>query len=75
MKISVTITPNSKKEEVVRVSENEFRVKVGAPAKEGKANERLYELLAEYFHVPQNLIFIVSGHTSRQKVVEIFQKK
>jgi len=75
MKISVTITPNSKKEEVVKISENEFRVKVGAPAKEGKANERLYELLADYFHVPKSLIFIVSGHTSRQKVVEVFGKE
>ena len=75
MKISVTITPNSKKEEVVKISENKFRVKVGAPAKEGKANERLYELLADYFHVPKSLIFIVSGHTSRQKVVEVFGKE
>jgi uncharacterized protein len=74
MKISVTITPNSRKEEVVQISEREFRVKVGAPAKEGKANERLYGLLAEYFHVPKSTVFIVSGHTSRQKVVEIFGK-
>ena len=73
MKIFVSITPNSKKEEVVKISENEFRVKVGAPAKEGKANERLYELLADYFRVPKSLIFIISGKTSRQKVVEIFK--
>lgn len=75
MKISIIVTPNSRKEEVVRISEKEFRVKVAAPAKEGKANERLYELLADYFHVPKSLIFIVSGHTSRQKAVEIFEKK
>lgn len=74
MKISVTVTPNSKKEEVVQISEREFRVKVSAPPKEGRANERLYELLADYFHVPKSLIFIVSGHASRKKVVEIFLK-
>lgn len=74
MKISVTITPNSRKEEVVRISEHEFRVRVAAPAKEGKANERLCELLAEHFGVPKSLVFVKSGHASRQKIIEIFGK-
>jgi len=46
-------------------------VAVSAPPEKGKANERLIELLAEHFRVAKSRIKIVSGHTSRSKVVEV----
>lgn len=70
MKIQVKVIPNSRKPQV-KESEGVLRVKVDAPAKEGKANKRLIELLAKYFSKPKSSIKIVKGLTSRNKVIEV----
>jgi len=71
MRIRVRVKPKAKKEEVKKISEEEYEVKVKEPPEGGRANERLIELLSKYFKVPKSSIRIVSGHTSRNKVVEI----
>ena len=73
MKIAVNVVPNAKQAEVLEESENNFRVKVDAPPKEGKANKRLIEILAQYFDVAKSKIKIVKGEKSRQKIVEIIK--
>ena len=42
-----------------------------APAREGKANQALIELLSESFSVPKTSIKILLGKTSKKKLVEI----
>ncbi|WP_164930663.1 DUF167 domain-containing protein [Aquifex aeolicus] len=71
MRIKVKVKPKSKKEEVKKISEEEYEVKVKEPPEGGRANQRLIELLSEHFGVSKSRIRIVSGHTSRNKVVEI----
>lgn len=44
-------------------------VEVAAPALQGKANARLVEVLAERLSVKKPLVQVVSGLTSREKVV------
>jgi len=73
MKIAVNVIPNAKQADVLEESENNFRVKVDAPPKEGKANKRLIEVLAQYFDVAKSKIKIVKGEKSRQKIVEIIK--
>ncbi|HEY4686710.1 MAG TPA: DUF167 domain-containing protein [Candidatus Subteraquimicrobiales bacterium] len=73
MKIAVNVVPNAKQAGVLEESENNFRVKVDAPPKEGKANKRLIEILAQYFDVAKSKIKIVKGEKSRQKIVEIIK--
>jgi len=71
MKIKVKVKPNSIKEKVVKRKEF-LEVFVNLPAQEGKANERLIEVLADYLNLPPNRIFIDSGKKSREKTIEIF---
>ncbi len=71
MIIQVKVKPKSKKEEVKKVSEDTYEVKVNAPPEGGKANERLIEILSKHFKVPKSSIKILRGHTSRNKLVEI----
>jgi len=76
MKVKVHIIPNAKKSEVFGEQEDLFggktlRVKVAAPPIEGKANKELINILSEHFKVPKNKISILSGHKSRNKIVEI----
>lgn len=71
MKIFVRARPGSKEEKVQKVDEGHFVVSVKAPPVEGKANQAILELLSDYFKLPKARIRIVSGHTGRQKVIEI----
>ena len=70
IKIQVKVSPNSR-EQGVKEIEGVLRVKVCAPAKEGKANKRLVEILAKHFAIPKSSISIVKGLTSKSKVIEL----
>ena len=46
-------------------------VSIHAPAREGKANRAVMEILAEHFSVPRLSIKIIRGESSKRKLVEI----
>ncbi|MCX5686518.1 MAG: DUF167 domain-containing protein [Candidatus Omnitrophica bacterium] len=71
MRISVIVKANARENSLVRLSENEFTVRVKAPAKEGKANEAVIELLSGYFGIAKSRINMLKGHTSKKKIVGI----
>ena len=71
MKLTVQVKPNSKKEMVEMLTDGTYLVRVNAPPVEGKANERVIELLASFFKVPKSRIELVSGHKSKFKVFAI----
>ena len=70
MKVSVTVKPNSKVEEVVSNIDG-LIVRVKEPPKEGKANRAAIALLAGFYNVPRSSVSIISGLGARKKVVEI----
>ena len=71
MKISVKVKVGAKKEGVKEVGEGKFEVAVSAPPEKGRANAAVVKALAEYFKVSQTDIMLVSGQTSKYKIVEI----
>lgn len=71
MRISVTVKPNAKEESVAEKDDGSFLVSVKAPSREGKANARLPKVLSTHFGTAPSLIRIVSGVSSRKKIVEI----
>ena len=71
MRINVKARPNSKEEKVEKISDTEFVVSVKEPPVEGKANRAIINALAVYFKISSARVKIVSGWTSRQKVVEV----
>ena len=48
-----------------------WKVRVAAPAESGKANDALVRLLAERLGLPKTGVELVSGHTRRDKIVEL----
>jgi hypothetical protein len=70
-KFWVTVKPLAKKESVTQQSDFDLVVSVHAPARDGKANARLVELLADHFHTAKAHVRIVRGHSSRKKLIEI----
>jgi len=73
MRIQVKVKPNSKTQEVSQEG-NSFAVKVKEPAREGRANQAVVELLAEHFGVPKSKVRILSGFGSRTKVIEVAER-
>ncbi|MEX1064151.1 MAG: DUF167 domain-containing protein [Candidatus Paceibacterota bacterium] len=71
MRISVKAKPGSDHEKVEKIDEANFIVSVKAPPVRGLANRAIIKVLAEYFNTSPLNVHIISGHTSRQKVVEI----
>ena len=72
MRINVKAKPNSKEDKVEKISDTEFIVSVKEIPVQGRANRAIIRVLAEYFDIPLSRIRIISGHISRQKVVEVF---
>lgn len=71
MRISVKVKPNSKERKLDKIGENSFLVYVKSPPFENRANIELLETISEHFNVPKSRISIISGHHSRNKILEI----
>ncbi|MDD2889670.1 MAG: DUF167 domain-containing protein [bacterium] len=70
MKISVTVKLKSKQEKVEKVDTG-YLVYVKVPPIENKANEAIIKLLAEHFNVSKSQVIILTGLTSKHKIIEI----
>ena len=71
MRITVSVKTNARKNEVEQTGEASYRISVTAPPVDGKANEKIIELLARHFGKPKRCISILRGESSKQKVIEI----
>jgi uncharacterized protein (TIGR00251 family) len=65
------VSPGARTSAVVGRHGEAWKVRVAAPAERGRANEALVALLATTLGVPARTISVVSGHGSRDKLVEL----
>lgn len=70
-RLRLRVVPNAKRSEVVGAHGDAIKLKIAAPALEGRANEELVEFLADKLGVPRRSVTLVSGEKSRDKVVAI----
>ena len=70
MLIEVRVLPRSSRSEVL-VREGRLSVSVTSPPERGKANAAAIELLAKWLKVGVSQLSVVSGKTSRNKLVFI----
>ena len=72
---SITLTvhaqPGAKRTEVAGLHGDCVKIRLAAPAVEGKANAELIAYLALAFAVPKRAVTIVRGETGRRKTVHI----
>lgn len=71
VRFNVRVQPRASKNEISGAHGDALKVRVTAPAVEGAANEALVEFLATSFGLPRRDVTIVSGASSRSKVVEL----
>lgn len=71
MKISVKARPGAKRAYVEEMDGGVFTVAVTEPPVDGRANDAVMKALAAHFGVAQARVRMISGHTSKNKIVEI----
>jgi uncharacterized protein (TIGR00251 family) len=69
--LDLHVQPGAARTEFAGKHGERIKVRLAAPAHEGKANDALIEFLAEHYKVPRRNIRITSGLKSRQKRVVI----
>ncbi len=69
--LSVRIQPRASKNEIIRREDGGIKIRLTAPPVDGAANEALVRFLADTFSVSKSQVGIVSGHTSRDKIVRV----
>lgn len=67
----IWVQPRASRDEVCGLSCGALRVRVSAPAVEGKANKALVEFLSSLLGVSKTQIQIISGEKGRRKLVQV----
>jgi uncharacterized protein (TIGR00251 family) len=70
-RISVYVQPRASKTMVAGMHDGCVKVRLAAPPVDGAANAALIEFVADALKVAKSRVRIVSGQTSRRKVVEV----
>ncbi|MBX7123186.1 MAG: DUF167 domain-containing protein [Opitutaceae bacterium] len=70
-RLSIRVVPNASRDEIAGWLAESLKVKLRAPALDGRANEALCRFLAEKLRLPQRQVAILQGEKSRQKLIEI----
>ena len=71
VRFAVRVQPRAARNEVAGVHDGALKLRVNAPPVDGAANDAVVALLARLLRVPRGVIRIVSGVTSRTKLVEV----
>ena len=71
--LRVHVIPNAKIDKISGEYNSAIKIKLRAPAIEGKANVALRKFLAEKLSIPQRAIILERGERSRDKVIRIDQ--
>lgn len=71
MKFQIKVNPNAKLNSVEKVDTTNYIVKVTTYPRDGKANKKVIEMLADHFKISKSRIHIIRGQTAKQKTIEI----
>jgi uncharacterized protein (TIGR00251 family) len=69
--IKVYVAPRASANKVVALHNGALKISLTAPPVDGAANKALLEFLAGALGVPRSSLSLVSGHTSRNKLVRV----
>jgi uncharacterized protein len=71
VRFAVRVQPRASRSEIAGLHGDSLKVRLAAPPVDGAANEALVELIADALGIGRRAVRIVSGQSSRSKVVEV----
>ena len=69
--LRLSVVPGAKRSDLALSDTGEIKVRIAAPAIEGKANRALLRYLADRLEVPRSQLSLVHGVSSRHKLVRV----
>ena len=69
--LAVHVQPGAKRSGVVGLHGDRLKIRIAAPALDGRANEALVALVADTLGVPKRSVCVAAGERSRDKVVAV----
>ncbi|MGI6677535.1 MAG: DUF167 domain-containing protein [Dehalobacterium sp.] len=69
--LKVKVQPRASKNELAGILGDAVKLRITAPPVEGEANKSVIKFFARLFKIPQNQVQIISGDSSRNKIVEL----
>ena len=69
--LAVKAVPNAPRNEIAGWLGDALKIKIHAPALDGRANDALCEFLADALGLPRRAVTLARGDKSRQKLVRI----
>jgi uncharacterized protein (TIGR00251 family) len=73
--LHVQVIPQARRNDVIPISDTEYKVYVTAPAQKGKANKEMLKLLAKHLHLPVSHLLIARGDRSNAKTVLVLDEE
>ena len=71
IRLAIQVVPNAKRDEVVGPLADSLKIRLQAPAVEGKANAALVRYLAQRLAVSRSVVQVAHGLTARRKLIEV----
>jgi len=69
--LPVRVHPGAKRNAITGTHDGAVKISLTTPPTDGRANEALIAFLAERLNIPRSRLALVSGQTSRSKVMRI----
>ncbi len=69
-RIRVKVITGAAKEQVIKMADGTYKIKVSTPPEKGRANKRIIEVFSKELGVKRSLLRIISGEKSNNKVIE-----
>ncbi|MDH4028392.1 MAG: DUF167 domain-containing protein [Nitrospirota bacterium] len=69
--VNIKVEPRSSRSGIVGAYGDGLKVRLTSPPVEGRANKELIEVLAKEFGIPKKDIEIISGESSKRKIVRL----
>ena len=69
--LTLHVQPGARRTEAAGLHGDALKIRLAAPPVEGKANAALIEFIANRLGLPKSAVRLVSGQTSRRKILEL----
>ncbi len=74
-RLRLRVSPGAGRAAIVGRYGEGWKVRVTAPPEDGRANDAVLRLLADTLAVPRASVTLVSGHSGRDKIVELDRRR
>jgi uncharacterized protein (TIGR00251 family) len=71
VRLRIHVQPRATRSEIVALHGDALKIRLAAPPVDGAANDALVLFLSQQLDVPRSALTLLSGHSSRSKVVAI----